>query len=348
MQFSSTLQLHFWHNGIIYKLIEIKLPLYLVKWFIEFLSGRKFKVVVNNYQTTEFEIGTGTPQGAVLSATLFSLYINDIPTNSKKNKMYSLLFADDLAFYYIYNKNPKAASLNINKHLNNIQKWLYKWRLKMAPHKCNYLVFNNRNEDLSNELNLKLNDIKLKYDNNPTFLGIRFDNHLTFKNQIEYLKKTCIQRLNIIKIYSHKSWQLTIKTQIQIYNVLIRSIIEYSAILAPVISKTNNNLLQIIQNNALRIILKKPLMTKTRIVDLHKEANLEMLDTRLKKLRKRYKEKALTNKNPVFNELVIEYLNFKGGRNLKKQTLCCEFYDDLKSGGQLERFITRNNSQTIY
>lgn len=122
VQFSSTLQLHFWHNGIIYKLIEIKLPLYLVKWFIEFLSGRKFKVVVNNYQTTEFEIGTGTPQGAVLSATLFSLYINDIPTNSKKNKMYSLLFADDLAFYYIYNKNPKAASLNINKHLNNIQK----------------------------------------------------------------------------------------------------------------------------------------------------------------------------------------------------------------------------------
>ena len=54
-------------------------------------------------------------------------------------------------------------------------------------------------------------------------------------------------------------------------------------------------------------------MTKTRIVDLHKEANLEMLDTRLKKLRKRYIEKALTNKNPVFNELVIEYLNFKGG-----------------------------------
>jgi hypothetical protein len=100
----------------------------------------------------------------------------------------------------------------------------------MAPHKCNYLVFTNSNLNVSDELKIKLNGIELKYDNNPTFLGIRFDNHLTFKNQIDYLKKTCLQRLNIRKILSHKSWLLNEKTLIQIYNVLIRSIIDYSAI----------------------------------------------------------------------------------------------------------------------
>ena len=56
----------------------------------------------------------------------------------------------------------------------------------MAPHKCNYLVFTNSNLNVSGELKIKLNGIELKYDNNPTFLGIRFDNHLTFKNQIDY------------------------------------------------------------------------------------------------------------------------------------------------------------------
>jgi hypothetical protein len=59
----------------------------------------------------------------------------------------------------------------------------------MAPHKCNYLVFTNSNRDDSNELNLILNGTKLTTDNSPTFLGIRFDHHLTFNNQIEYLKK---------------------------------------------------------------------------------------------------------------------------------------------------------------
>ena len=86
----------------------------------------------------------------------------------------------------------------------------------MAPHKCSYLVFTNSNANLSDELNLNLNGTKLKYDNNPTFLGIRFENHLTFKNQVDYLKETCIQRLNILKILSHKSWMLTVKTLLQI------------------------------------------------------------------------------------------------------------------------------------
>ena len=160
----------------------------------------------------------------------------------------------------------------------------------MAPHKCSYLVFTNSNANLSDELNLNLNGSKLKYDNNPTFLGIRFDNHLTFKNQVEYLKETCIQRLNILKILSHKSWMLTVKTLLQIYNVLIRSIIDYSSIIAPIISATNLNVLQIIQNKALRIIYKKSLFTRTSNEWLHEQASLCTIKDRLKLLRKRYME----------------------------------------------------------
>jgi hypothetical protein len=320
-----------WHNGLIYKLVEMKLPLYLVNWFIEFLNNRKFRVKVNEYSTEEFDINCGVPQGAVLSPTLFSIYINDIPGNGSKNKIYSLLFADDLVYYYIYKKNPNAASTHINKHLINIQKWLNKWRLRMAPHKCNYLVFTNSNLNVSGELKLKLNGIGLKYDNNPTFLGIRFDNHLTFKNQIDYLKKTCLQRLNIMKILSHKSWLLNEKTLIQIYNVLIRSIIDYSAILSPIISKTNLNILQIIQNNALRIIFKKPIMTRTTIDWLHEKAELIRIETRMINLRKRYIFKAVENNNPMILELIYEYLNFKGGRNLSMITMLCDMYDDLKN-----------------
>jgi len=107
-----------------------------------------------------------------------------------------MLFADDLVFYYIYKKGENTASKNINSHLNNLFSWTKKWRLKLATHKCSYLVFSNGNQNESEKLNLKINNVKLRADNNPTFLGIRFDNHLTFKNQVNYLKETCMQRLH--------------------------------------------------------------------------------------------------------------------------------------------------------
>ena len=190
-------------------------------------------------------------------------------------------------------------------------------------------MITNATKNNSPDLDLTFNGSKLRYENNSTFLSIRFDHHLTFKNQIDYLKQTCIQRLNIIKILSHKSWLLNKKTLIQIYNVLIRSVIEYSSIITPTVSKTNLSTLQTIQNNALRIILKKPLITKTKITDLHKEANIELLTNRFKKLRDRYLNKALTSKNPIITDVYNEYERFKGGRTIKCKTLLCDFKKNI-------------------
>jgi len=120
------------------------------------------------------------------------------------------------------------------------------------------------------------------------------------------------------------------KTLIQIYNVLIRSIIDFSAILSPIISKTNLNTLQIIQNNALRIIFKKLLITRTTIDWLHEKAKLIRIETRMTNLRKRCIFKAVENNNPMILDLIYEYLNFKGGRNLSINTMLCDMYDDLK------------------
>ncbi len=87
---------------------------------------------------------------------------------------------------------------------------------------------------------------------------------------------------------------------------MIRSVIEYSAIIAPIISATNLNMLQIIQNNALRLILNKPKVTRTRIEHLHEdEANIDMIDTRLTNLRKRYVLKAIHNNNPIVKDIPL-------------------------------------------
>ncbi len=117
-----------WHNGLIFKLIKANIPVYLVAWIKDFISNRSFTVEVEDARSDSKYITCGVPQGAVLSPFLFSLFINDIPDSTEKNKNYNLLFADDLIHFHIYTDN-KEATKTINLKLVKVQEWLDKWRL---------------------------------------------------------------------------------------------------------------------------------------------------------------------------------------------------------------------------
>ena len=80
------------------------------------------------------------------------------------------------------------------------------WGLTMAPHKCNYIVFSNdKLQDGEETLDIKLARCSLNKSDNPTFLGIRYDKHLSFKCQLEYLKESCLKRVNVLKVLANRN-----------------------------------------------------------------------------------------------------------------------------------------------
>ena len=54
-----------------------------------------------------------------------------------------------------------------------------------------------------------------------------------------------------------------------------------------------------------------------------------MLSVRFNKLRTRYIAKTISQDNPLTLDLIKDYKNLKGGRNLKYRTLLCD-QEDLK------------------
>ena len=277
-----------WHDGLIFKMFQMMIPLYLVRWCQNFLSNRKFTVKINEFITSVYNITAGVPQGAVLSPLLFSIFINDIPCEIKKNVKYSLLFADDLVSYFIYRdkQSNKKIEKKINTHLQEIEAWLFKWRLKMASHKCNYIVFTNNTKQVNNQLQLKLNNQFIPLSQDPTFLGIRFDKNLNLENQINYLSESCSKRLNIIKILSNKAFKLTKDTLVNIYTTLIRSMMDYSSIILARLSDERYKKLQVKQNTAIRCIFKQKFDTPT--TTLHELSNLVKIKDRFHDLNERY------------------------------------------------------------
>jgi hypothetical protein len=71
-----------WHQGLMYKLFMIKVPYYLIKIIANFLNGRTFCVKIEGVKSSIRIIQCGVPQGGVLSPTLFSIFINDIPVTN--------------------------------------------------------------------------------------------------------------------------------------------------------------------------------------------------------------------------------------------------------------------------
>jgi hypothetical protein len=66
-------------TGLLYKLIVLKVPKYLLFVPRSYLEGRTYTVHINDACPTPISPPVGLPQGAVLSTTLFTLYIADIP-----------------------------------------------------------------------------------------------------------------------------------------------------------------------------------------------------------------------------------------------------------------------------
>jgi len=231
----------------------MKIPLHIIRDITKFLEKSSEK----------FSIECGLPQSSVLAPTLFAIFINDIPLALEKSKSYSVLFADDLGALYIRTNTWKALENKITVYLNKLTEWLYKWRLKMNTSKCNYIVFT---KGKSKKLKLIFNNQLIPFCENPKFLGVVFDKTLNFSRHYENLRMRALKRLNMIKIFSHRSWGLNTRTLKCIYTALVGSLFDYSFFSVANVSKSTLQKLQVIQNSAFRRIHHLP--PRTRVAEI--------------------------------------------------------------------------------
>lgn len=93
-------------------MIQINIPIQLIKIIKSFLENISFKVRVDNTLSSSHEISAGVPQGSCISPTLFTIYINDL---SSSPGIKTNLFSDDTIFTYTsMSKFREANKITIN------------------------------------------------------------------------------------------------------------------------------------------------------------------------------------------------------------------------------------------
>ena len=191
-----------WHNGLRYKIYQLDLPTKLCRWLSDFLVGRVIQVKIECFLPPKVYPKAGVPQGSNLSPLLFLIYVNDMrnPTHHQTNK---LQFADD-AGQWAVRKNIDLAAEYLQRDLDRLARWCAKWRIKLNPEKTKIIIFSKSRSAIRAEPALSLYGDLLSYYPHIKFLGITFDNRMTFTKHFEEILERCIQKFHCLRILVNK------------------------------------------------------------------------------------------------------------------------------------------------
>ena len=190
-----------------HKIFFYKLSIYGVRgiandWFLSYLSNRTQYVEIDGNTSSREHILCGVPQGSILGPLLYLIYVNDIHKSCQSN---ILSFADDTTMY-ISNSNLTSLFQDANTEINYLYKWFCANKLSLNAKKTNYMVIRPAHMQCNfNGKDVFINGIPLKRigqncnNTSVKFLGIYFDEHLTWQYHIKHVNSKISRTLFAIK-----------------------------------------------------------------------------------------------------------------------------------------------------
>ena len=84
--------------------------------------------------------------------------------------------------------------------------WCDTWGFTINTDKTVEILFSNNPTALDNMDKLMINNKPLKIEKSVKFLGLIFDQKLTWNDHIKYIENKCNKRLNLMRSVAGNSW----------------------------------------------------------------------------------------------------------------------------------------------
>ena len=217
-----------WIKGLLWKILQMGLPKNLVSVIWSFLNKRSLKVKVGEESSAKVTMQAGTPQGAVLSPTLYNIFVDDLKECLGEG-IHLAQYADDVALW-ISDTSPARAERRMNACLLRLANWTVKWRIKLAPEKSVFMLFSRRPTHQRMSFDLKLFGQTLKRVESHRFLGVRFDERLAWKQYILEIIGSAMPRVNALKSLAAKSIWRRPDWILKLHEAVVNSVWKYGCI----------------------------------------------------------------------------------------------------------------------
>lgn len=261
----------------------------------------------NDQQSELNTIESGVPQGSILGPLLYLIYTSDLPTTRNTK---TATFADDTAILASH-LDPVIASSNLQVHLNEIQRWLNKWKIKANETKSTHITFTLRRDTCPT---VSLNNHNLPQAEDVKYLGMHLDRRLTWRKHIWTKRLQLGIKLRSMYWLVGKQSQLSLENKVLLYKTILRPIWTYGIQLWGSTAKSNQEILQRFQNKALRIIVDAPWYIPNSI--LHKDLDISSIEEETTRFSQNYRRRLLNHPNDLTHSLMDNNLSRRLKRNI--------------------------------
>lgn len=288
----------FWHDGIIYKLIEMNVDFYLVKIVQDFLKERKFRVHLGKTSSELFTIPAGVPQGSILGPILYNIYTSDLPRFDDVNLS---IFADDTCLftsgtYSADIKNKLQSSINI------LSDYFYKWKISINVDKTKAIFFTNKRKTcfIPNS-NIKLYNSDILWVDTVKYLGLHLDKRLTFKEHVGKIIDKINKTTKILYPFINKKSNLSRDNKLLLMKVIFQPIILYACPVFYNMADSHILKLQTAQNKLLKLMLGLPFYYSTK--KLHHQTKITLISDLINSKTNKTMDKCLNSNNVLIKNL---------------------------------------------
>lgn len=194
--------------------------------------------------------------------------------------------------------NPKIASQNLQNNLDQIQDWLYKWRIAVNTLKSAQITFTTRKETCPP---VSLNGQILPQVTNIKYLGIHLDSRMTFRTHIWTKRKQLGLKLSKYYWLIGRRSQLSLSNKLLIYKTVLKPVWTYGIQLWGTASNSNIEIIQRFQSKCLRAITCAPWFVPNEII--HRDLNIPTVKEEIQSFSAKYKGRLSSHPNKLAKNL---------------------------------------------
>ena len=220
----------------------------LLKWCSDYLLNRTQRVVIDGNCSSWLNVPSGVPQGSILGALFFVIFISDLPEVVSVGNTLAMYANDCKAFGVISCRNDQ---LMFQEDSDRLCIWSEQNRMDFNVKKCQVMQITMKKPPFISNFTLKgsvLEEVDEFRD-----LGLLTNHHLPWNSHIHIITSKANRILGLIK-RTCRGWKDT-ETLKTLYCTLVRLHMEYGSVVWSPYTSRNIDKLERIQQRGTKFIL---------------------------------------------------------------------------------------------